>query len=149
MKCPADPALLVDYASGRLAPARAADLGRHIETCDFCAERVPGYSAISEALDTWDSPPVSLDFNRRLWSKIDAAQPVRWTRRLFPAIPVAAAAAMMLAGLWMERPHASPQVPAPGVSVVEAEQAERALDDIQLLRGFDDALSDRPQANTM
>ena len=40
-------------------------------------------TAVWDALDEWEPPPVSMDFNRRLWQRIDRAAEVPWYRGLF------------------------------------------------------------------
>ena len=92
----------------------------------------------------WEPAPVSLDFNRRLWQRIDAAASAPWYKGLAealrfanwkPVIPLTAAALVMAAGFLLDHPRNGNQ--AQGVSVTEADQVEQTLDDIQLLRQFD------------
>ena len=86
MKCPlsredtAD--VLLDYSAGRLDKARASLLARHMETCDACAAFGVQQAALWSALDEWEPEPVSMDFNRRMWQKIDLLDAAPWHRRL-------------------------------------------------------------------
>ena len=91
--------VLLDYSAGRLDESRRALLERHMRACDACAAFRLDQSALWSALDGWEPKPVSMDFNRRLWQRIDAIQTEPWYRRLAlslrfgtwkPAIPLAA-----------------------------------------------------------
>lgn len=148
---PPAPTLLLDYALGRLSGAQASAVAQHANECDDCAAALLEYSSVSDALDMWEAPPVSTHFNRRLWDRIESAasapfhvRVADWFRfhSLKPAIPVAAVALVFAAGFLLD--HAStmnkPSATS-GVSATEAEQAERTLDDLQLLRQFDAAVA--------
>ena len=63
--------LLLEYSARRLDASRAAALGRHVEACAECSAFLAGQRAVWDALDEWEAPPVSMDFNRRLWQRID------------------------------------------------------------------------------
>ncbi len=95
--------------------------------------------ALLRLLDEFEAPPVSLDFNRRLWRAIETSpcpsvfQLVRtWLK---PAIPLGVLAALLIAGFAFD--HRSPTPSAPGVTASEADRMERTLDDIQLLGQFE------------
>ena len=94
---------------------------------------------INALLDEFEAPPVSLDFNRRLWRRIEAEPAPSWRiairKWLAPAIPLATAAALVVAGFIYD--HRSHTVPVPGFSVSEADTMERTLDDMQLLGQFE------------
>jgi hypothetical protein len=102
--------------------------------------------AVWDALDDWQPAPVSLDFNRRLWHRIDAAN-VPWYRALAgslrlsswkPAVPLAAAIVVIATGFLLDHPGAKVSaVPGVSVSVTEADQVEQTLEDIQLLHQLD------------
>jgi anti-sigma factor RsiW len=135
---------LLDYSAGRLtAPARLA-LEQHMEACADCASFRIEQAAVWEALDLWEPVAVSLDFNRNLWRRIDAAEAKPWYRKLAdssrlanwrPVLPLTAAVALIAAGFLLDHPGAG--VPKAGFTVNEAEQVEQTLDDIQLLHQFD------------
>jgi hypothetical protein len=91
-----------------------------------------------------------MDFNRRLWQRIDAVAQAPWRQRLFdalrfgawkPVFPLAAAIVLVAAGFMLDHQGTVLRPPgatdANGVSVNEADQIERTLDDIQLLHQFD------------
>jgi hypothetical protein len=148
MTCPLlteDTDVLLDYAAGRLPDremdaARTAALAEHMGACPGCAQFLTEQTAVWKALDEWQPAPVSMDFNRRLWQRIDAAAAVPWYRNFGeiwkPAIPLTAAILVMAAGFLLDHPGAR-QTRVPGVTVQEANQVEQTLDDIQLLDQLD------------
>ena len=141
--------LLLAYTARRLDPARTAVLEDHMNVCAECAEFRAGQELVWQALDAWDAPPVTPDFNRRLYQRIEAEAAEPWYKRLFntplamwkPAIPLAAACLLVVAGFVLDHPVSMNQPnPSPVIrvaSVAEAEQVENALDDLQLLRQID------------
>ena len=117
MNCPLknneDP-MVLDYAAGRLDAARTAVLEQHMEQCPECAALRLEQSAVWEILDAWEPAPVSIDFNRRLWQRIDATESAPWYRRLAeslryanwkPAFPLAAAIVVIAAGFVLDHPR--------------------------------------------
>jgi hypothetical protein len=152
MRCP------IETGEGQLLldSARSAALADHIRDCPACGAFHAARQSVDFTLDLWDPPPVSADFDRRLYSRI--GQEVPWWeflvhpfRPVFAArvVPVAAAAALLFAaGLWIERPGALPPPPAPRTAGVEAlppEQAEHALQDMEMMQEFSRLVrTDRP-----
>lgn len=138
----------LEYSAGRLDKSRAAVFERHMESCPECVTFLAEQAAVWDALEAWEPPPVSLDFNRRLWQRIDAADAAPWYERLIeslrfaqwkPVLPLTAAILVIAAGFVFDHPGGKTSVAsgpsvASSVSVTEAEQVEQALDDIQLLR---------------
>jgi len=140
--------LLLAYTARRLDPAKTALLENHMNVCAQCAEFRAGQEMVWQALDAWEAPGVTPDFNRRLYQRIEAEAAAPWYKRLFrspiamwkPAIPLAAAGLVVVAGFVFDHPLANNQPNTPPsirVSVTEAEQVESALDDLQLLRQLD------------
>jgi anti-sigma factor RsiW len=144
--------VLLDYAAGRLDRGRSASLEKHAESCPACAAWLAGQAALWSALDEWTPEPVSLDFNRQVWRRIEAAAAAPWYTRVAdmfrfggwkPAIPLAAAMLVVAAGFLLDHQGTGPAVPAGGAgasggsSLMEVDQVERSLDDIQLLKQFD------------
>lgn len=140
--------LLLAYTARKLDPAKAAILESHMDVCAQCAEFRVKQELVWEALDAWEAPPVTPDFNRRLYQRIETEAAAPWYKRLFttpwatwkPAIPLAFAGLLVVAGFVLD--HSTPVTaptagPAIRVSVTEAEQVESALDDLQLLRQLD------------
>jgi hypothetical protein len=152
--------ILLDYSAGRLDTASVAGLERHMESCAECAAFRLEQAAVWDALDAWKPSPVGLDFNRRLWQRIDAADAAPWYKRLTeslrmaplhinawkPVLPLTAAILLIAAGFLFDHPGGRSSAPGAAadsvsvsVSVTEAEQVEQALDDIQLLRQLNTA----------
>jgi anti-sigma factor RsiW len=141
--------LLLAYTARRLDPSKMALLERHMDLCPQCAEFRASQNIVWQALDAWEAPAVTPDFNRRLYRRIEAEAAAPWYQRLFaapwtmwkPAIPLAAAGLVVVAGFMLDHsgsmsaPNVSPAIHVVGVA--EAEQVENALDDLQLLRQLD------------
>lgn len=145
--------LLLAYSSGKLDEAKTAFVERHIAGCEACREVVRGQQMLWEALDTWEAEPVSADFNRRLYQRIEAQVPW-WDRLLNPlrplvfhkGVPLAAAACLVVfAGAILDRTAAPPR-PANSASQVatvdglQPEQVVNALDEMQALSRFNDLM---------
>jgi hypothetical protein len=144
--------VLLDYTARRLDAPRAVLLEQHMDGCPECALYRLEQAAVWDALDTWEAPPVAMDFNRRLWQRIDAAAVEPWYKTLAaslrfadwkPVLPLTAAILVVAAGFLLD--HSGDRAVMPGnavsgVSVREADQVEQMLDDIQLLHQFDSAV---------
>jgi anti-sigma factor RsiW len=148
MTCPlkvGETDLLIEYSAGRLDASSAAVLEKHIEQCSECASLRMEQAAVWNALDLWEPAPVSLDFNRRLWHRIDAipwyaafVEAIRFANWK-PVMPLTAAMLLIAAGFLFDDPGGKASVP--GVSSKEATQVEQTLEDIQLLHQLDSAVS--------
>jgi anti-sigma factor RsiW len=148
MNCPIEdnnPEMLVAYAAGELGLATAEELGRHLADCPACRSMAADQVVVWKALDDWEAPAVSPDFDRRLYRRIEEAAQLTWWARLTrsirsmpmrQAVPLTASAGLLMtAALLLERPE--PLVPATSSgSVVRANQVEKTLDDLDLLRQF-------------
>ncbi len=153
MKCPllsdqtAD--VLLDYSAGRLEPSRVVSFETHMESCDRCMTFRMQQADLWKALDTWEPEPVSMNFNRTLWQKIDQVAASPWYIKLAdsmrfgawkPAFPLAAAALVIAAGFVFDHPAGPTRNQVATISVVsEADQVENTLEEVQLLRQFDAA----------
>jgi anti-sigma factor RsiW len=146
--------VLLAYSAGRLDATRKLKLEKHMESCVRCAAFRVEQTELWAALDLWEPEPVSMGFNRDLWRKIGDAEAAPWYRKLAeslrsgvwkPAFPLAAAALVIGAGFMFDHTATvSTTSNGSGVSVVsttEADQVERALDDLQLFEQFDVASS--------
>ena len=152
--------ILLDYSAGRLGRPGMAALAQHMETCPDCASFRMEQKAVWDALDLWEPPLVSLDFNRGLWQRIDAAAAAPWYINLAewfrfdnwkPMIPLTAAVVMITAGFLLDHPgldYPGARNAAAGVSVREADQVEETLDDIQLLHQLDAVMPDEKRGNS-
>lgn len=148
MKCPVqlgEETELLAYSSHKLDSARAAALKQHVESCSACREFVAGQRAIWQALDAWEPPAPAVDFDRRLYLRIEQEQNASWWGRwlkplvLRPGLPIAVAACLVVAvGIVLERPASAP-VPQPLSAEVQGlppDQVEHALDDMKMLSDF-------------
>jgi anti-sigma factor RsiW len=135
---------LLDYTAGRLDGPEKEIIGRHLETCPDCAAFQIEQMAVWDALDLWTPAPVSLDFNRRLWQRIDAAATAPWYKRFAeslrfanwkPVVPLTAAILLIAAGFAFDHPGRKSALP--GMTIKEADQVEQTLDDIDLLHQLD------------
>jgi anti-sigma factor RsiW len=150
MRCPIETEenaeLLLSYSARRLDPDRREALEAHMAACASCREFRDGQAALWEALDQWEARPVSMDFDRRLYRKIEEQQQLGWWARIFgpsrpmflrPALPLAATACLLLvAGFIIDTPGRGPAPVVEGQQVREVEQVERTLDDMEMLRQF-------------
>ncbi len=153
MNCPMEnhnPEALVAYAAGELDFEAAAAIERRLAGCAACRTLASEQAALWKALDAWEAPSLSLDFDRRLYRRIDAEGRTGWWARisrqfrpmpLRQALPLTAMAGLLLAaGLILRQPGRMVAVPHGG-EIVRADQVERTLDDLELLRDFSAANS--------
>jgi hypothetical protein len=150
MRCPIETQenseLLLSYSARRLDAERTIELEAHIASCRACGEFRDSQTALWAALDQWEARPVSSDFDRRLYRKIEEQQRLGWWGRIFgdarpmflrPALPLAATACLLLvAGFIIDTPDRAPAPVAESPQVREVEQMERTLDDLEMLRQF-------------
>ncbi|HWB87129.1 MAG TPA: zf-HC2 domain-containing protein [Bryobacteraceae bacterium] len=156
-KCPMETReqteLLLAYSAGRLSRDVAAGLEQHMEGCAACREFAQGQQKVWQALEFWEETPVSADFDRRLYRRIEE-RTGWWDRVLLPlrpmlvrrGLPIAAAAGLVvMAGVLLDRPAApvlpSQPPPAQVVEVTQPEQVEHALDDLEMLSEFNDLVT--------
>lgn len=137
--------LLLGYCSSTLAPDTARTYERHLATCEHCRSMVDLQKLLDESLEDWQAPPVSEDFDQKLFARIQSEQaaPLPWWREFLtfsfgwkPLLPVALAALALIVFL-NRTPEASP-VPQP-TEVLQAEdldKVERALDDFEALQAL-------------
>lgn len=157
--------LLLAYCARKLDAGNAAVVERHVGVCPACREFANGQRALWEGLDTWEAAPVSPDFDRRLYQRIE--KEVSWwdllirpfrpmladrpgsgfarTRRLShnafrQGLPVAAAACVVvMAGALLQRPvkmQPAPATESAQLESVQPEQVEHALEAMQMLSDF-------------
>jgi anti-sigma factor RsiW len=150
--CPTED-MLLDYIAGRLNRAQASLFEAHAEHCARCGALRMSQAAVWQSLDQWKPAPVSAGFNRELWRRIDAdARQSSWTRELAAALqfnfwkrlaPLAVAVALIATGFMFDHAGKQPGKIQPDsassivVTASEADQLDRALDDIQLLHEVD------------
>ena len=78
--------ILLDYCSQRMDPDRAADFRLHVADCGDCKQVVEAQAAVWSALDSYQTIPVSMDFDRKLWAMIDADDARSWWQRTWARI---------------------------------------------------------------
>jgi len=147
MNCGENGELLPAYAAGRLDQASRANVERHLEDCAACRELVGGQRAVWDALGAWEAPPVSADFDRRLYARI-AREVSWWDRALRPFhpalvrqwLPIAAAACLMvMAGVVVHRSgdvEPAPQKASAQLESLRPEQVDSAIEEIETVREF-------------
>ena len=138
--------LLLDYCNRRLAPELAETFERHLAACPACQAFAESQSAVWGALDAFEAMPISDDFDKKLFARIEREQQAGLLTRLWirltadglpswrPALPVAAALVVAV-GLWV-RPTTGPtsnDTPSVKVEAADAEQIEKALEDMEML----------------
>jgi anti-sigma factor RsiW len=148
MKCPTanheNAELLLAHAARTLDAERAAVLEEHIARCPACRDYYAAQVAVWAALDNWEAPPVSADFDRRLYSRTEAASQwdfARFFRTILGlrALPLAAALCLLVAAAWLERPGAPAQAVPPqsaAVQVLPPDQAEYTLQEMEMIQDF-------------
>jgi anti-sigma factor RsiW len=136
MECPMEArgneGLLLDYGCGRLAPAAAAVLERHLEDCDRCRAWVNSQKAVWFSLEAWEAPAATASFDRDLYLRIEREGRRAWWRpplRLRPALSLALASVLVFFAFLIQFPR-----PARQIEMVDADRLERALDDMEMLR---------------
>jgi hypothetical protein len=160
LKTPENAHLLLDYCARQLELESMSVLERHIAVCSACRNFTSGQRTVWQAMDTWEAAPVSPDFDRLLFRRIEA-QVSWWDLLLRPFTTVTlrrglSAAAMtcllLVAGILLESPVVSPVPATTGVmqgvvqvDTVQPEQVERALDAMEVLDQFSQHLrAERP-----
>ncbi|MGI8991038.1 MAG: anti-sigma factor family protein [Bryobacteraceae bacterium] len=159
--------VLLAYCARTLDADTVAILESHMAVCPQCVHLRDEQRAVWNALDSWEVAPVSADFDRRLYGRIHKADAAPWYRRGWdyvletfrpivwrPAFPLAAAGVLVVAGFLLDqRPRGAvtkPSTPEIRVSLTEADQVERTLEDMEMLRQFDLVPKDnKPDSKSM
>jgi hypothetical protein len=170
MHCPLEtpngPDLILAYVSQGLEAETSALFEKHMADCHSCREFARDQQSVWSALDLFEAAPISDGFNRRLYQRIE--QPVGvWDRLVkYPiqemlqsfqrplgvrqALPLAAAASLLLVAAAMWQQHVSPQPTRPvallqaQIEALRPDQVESALDDMEMVSEF----SQRPTAES-
>ena len=142
--------ILLDYCSQRMDPDRAADFRQHVADCVDCKQVVEAQEAVWAALDSYEAMPVSMDFDRKMWAKIEAedARPwwrqtwvrtlggpaIGWANYLFnwkPMLVAAGTCAALAAVMIVATPRAPEPVDTSNQRLMQ--NVESALDDLDML----------------
>ena len=135
--------VLLEYCARRLSREASLELERHLEFCAECRDFASGQRMVWESLDAWDAAPVSLDFDRRLYRKIEEQRVPRWWITVWEPLrsslkPVTAVAAVFLAVAaiaTVDPPRGLLSSSATQTTeTVEIEQVETALEDMEMLQ---------------
>jgi hypothetical protein len=152
MNCPTkrneDAEILLDYCAQTLSPLQTAEFELHLKQCADCSRLVEAQQEVWGALEAWTPPPVSINFDARLYARITQEQAApawrQWLSRIFQpplpypfwksAIPLTAACALLTVTLYVRTPDAA-TVPQPQLHAdkVDIEQVEQALEDFDIL----------------
>jgi anti-sigma-K factor RskA len=148
--------VLLDYCARSLDAERKATIEKHMENCADCREMVSAQLQIWSAMDLYDAEPVSADFDRKLYSRIEEMNRVPAWERFWapvrqylqgrpawkPVLSVAAASAVLVVvfAIGSNVPQPNREQATTIIDVRDVEQAERALEDIEMLRQFDVAV---------
>lgn len=148
---------LLAYSAGKLRGEAVAQLELHMRSCEECAAVGKAQADVWKLLDNWDVRPVSADFNRQLYARIDAAAQASWLERFAasmneflrpvfarPAFALTAASLVIVGGFVLDHPGRPSALRASTAETnkihlnkAEADQVEATLDDIDILRQFD------------
>lgn len=149
MNCPIqnnNSEILLDYCSRGLSHESTLLVEAHIETCVECKSVTASQAAVWDALDLWEAEPVSADFDRRLYERIERRNAGLWARlsgfasgiHLRPVFTLGAACATIILAMVLSVPSMNffNQSDAIRIETSEIEQAERVLDDIDMLNNL-------------
>jgi anti-sigma-K factor RskA len=152
MNCPTkrneDAEILLDYCAQTLSAEQTAEFEIHLQQCADCSRLVEAQKEVWGALEAWTPPPVSINFDARLYARIAEEQTAPawqlWLRRIFhppvpyplwkSAVPLVAACAVLAAGLAVRTPDAATTVqPQLRADKVDIEKVEQTLEDFDIL----------------
>ena len=147
MSCPIyneSPDLLMDYASGKLEFESQQRMDAHVQKCEICGDALAAQAMVWKAMDEWEAEPVSMDFDAKLYARIESEQTSVWARvksfvvgdgfRWQPtAVAMAGTAALFLGVFLFQPPSVSEPKDGVAIEAHEIEQAERALEDVDMV----------------
>ena len=140
--------ILLDYSAQKLDQDTLALFERHLMECAECRTFAKSQTSVWEALDSWEAPVVSEDFDRRLYKRIEEHENSSWWKKLGsmeifqpfgwkPAVPLLTACATLAVALFVYAPVEKPSLEPngqPRIESVDLEQAETVLDDMEMLK---------------
>jgi len=125
--------LIVDYHAQTLSLQAAAVFESHLKACAACRRLSSEQQMLWSALDDWKVPPVSPDFDLRLFGRIAYEQRLPWWQRKIPppwssglVVSIAAACAALLAAFLWKTPSRLNASLQPGERPFRIEQVENA-----------------------
>lgn len=150
--------VLLDYCARSLDAGRRALLEQHMSHCAECASMARQQAAVWNALDAYDADPISTGFDQALFARIEAAERVSPWQRLWtsvqdylqgqpvwkPVLSLAAASAVLAVVFLVQddHTHSGAHHAKAVVDVRDIEQAERALEDLEMLRQLESVPAD-------
>ena len=159
MQCPINhrKEVLLDYISGRLPAEARSAVETHAVDCPPCQEFLAEQGALWSTLDSFESPAVSGDFDKRLYARIASQEKASfWWKvwqRIFesgepwswrPAIAASAVFAIVMAVVLIRPvgvPHGNggdatkvESIRSAGIDVPDVEAVEAALEDLEMLK---------------
>lgn len=156
--------VLLDYCARALDAERKAMLETHMAHCEDCREMARAQTEIWTAMDSYDAEPISADFDRKLYARMEEMDQVPAWEKYWapvreylqgqpawkPVLSVAAASAV-LAVVFVVSGDTPQPLPAPAavIDVRDVEQAERALEDIEMLRQFEATPAESTQKDVL
>ena len=133
--------LIIEYVARLLDGQTESAFERHLTSCLSCRKAVAEQRAVWSALDELVPLPVSSNFDAKLYQRIAEEAQGSWWQRLArsnwswrPAMPVAAACAVLAIAFLVKDSGPAANTPPPGQPKLEIEQVESALDDIDMLK---------------
>lgn len=154
MQCPIrtkeNPEVLIEYSSGRLTPAVAAMFQSHVESCADCRAFSKAQRAAWDALDSWEPMPITADFDRKLYARIDEYEKSGWWTKLWhrstwqsgsfgSAMPIATACVTLAVGVMLylplnNKPAMDLSAPQTKIESSDLDQIETTLEDIEMFK---------------
>lgn len=134
--------LILAYGARTLDPAAEAAFEQHMEQCTHCRDLAAAQRQLWSVMDHWWPAPISESFDQKLYQRITTEEQGAWWQRALranwswrPAMPVAAACAVLVAAFVLRTP-APPAAPEQSQRQpkLEIEQVQHALDDIEMLK---------------
>jgi hypothetical protein len=148
--------LLLSYCARTLDAGAAAAMERHVAECAQCGPMAEAQKAVWAALDSWEALPVSEDFDRRLFEKLDEDRRRPFWRALMPRLEWKPAFGLAAAGLsacafllMRQQPPAIEPASEVFADTVDVEQVERTLEDLDMLRQFEALRAEASDAKTL
>ncbi|MDX2266740.1 MAG: anti-sigma factor [Bryobacter sp.] len=135
--------LLVRYVANQLSGEERVGFEAHLAECSACQEELAAQFELHMALERWEAPAVSPQFDAKLWAQIRAekAQAPAWRAWLTEvfggwrgaAFAVPAFAMLLVLIFWpSQMPNSAPKSEAP-IDAAELQEIERSLDDYEAL----------------
>lgn len=153
-----DPQILLDYVARSTTPIESALVETHAADCEPCQTFIAEQSMVWSALDRFEAPEVSLNFDRELYAKIAQQNREQWWKRVWrrvfeagepgswrPAAAMSAALVVVFAVVLIQAPGAHHEVrsmtaPKSGIEQTAAihdndlESVELTLEDLEMLK---------------